>query len=234
MPRDAGVCTQEHRSTGALALYRWQVHHLLWSILSTCLWRLLQDTFLYERIPDWLLLLMDTQFVASLCRQDLQDDACSQRGEHTAVSWCVCLVTPSSRLARSKWTRVSDAHRCCQRPSKDTHCAFLSPTSVTTERCFFYFKTMVIRNQGKGVCRPLSVHVRGILCKSRDRDKLSYNVCFGVGLVQHQGFVFMQAWGMFNLSPSPILLLLVILLFLLFFLPLLPYRVLYSPKLALN
>lgn len=89
-----------------------------------------QDTILYKQITDWLLfLLMDTQVVSSLQRQDPQGDACLPLGEPMTVSCCICLVTPS-RLARSKWIWVQDAHRCCQRPSKDVHHAFPSLLSI--------------------------------------------------------------------------------------------------------
>lgn len=137
VPMDADVCTQEPMNTSA---HEWWVHHLLHSLLSTCPWRLLcitwgghlqpQDTILYKQITDWLLfLLMDTQVVSSLQRQDPQGDACLPLGEPMTVSCCICLVTPS-RLARSKWTWVQDAHRCCQRPSKDAHHAFPSLLSI--------------------------------------------------------------------------------------------------------
>lgn len=130
-----------HRSPRALPLCQWWVHHLLHFLLFVCPWRSLcitwgghlqpGDTSLYKQITDWLLfLLRDTQVVSSLHRQDPQGDACLLLGEPMTVSWCVCLVTPSSKPARSKWTWVQDAHRCCQRPSKEAHHAFPSPVSI--------------------------------------------------------------------------------------------------------
>lgn len=138
-----------HRSPWALPLYEWWVHRLLHSLLSTCPWRLLcitwgghlqpQDTILYKQITDWLLfLLMDTQVVSSLQRQDPQGDACLPLGEPMTVSCCVCLVTPS-RLARSKWTWVQDAHRCCRRSLPKT-LIMHSHLSSACHECFFYFK----------------------------------------------------------------------------------------------